>query len=178
MLLPNKGINLIFKHSSSIINIFHLDFNSSNHFISLSDNSEIIEFLLIPGEDKINEIEKFHIKRPDNDLLERNGFKIKLEKTIEDIYNPKKKDVNIINKENKEIKKKEIPKSEKINKNMIKNMEKEIEDDWVICTGENNNNINNNKINLFDDFVIGDSNQFNETFDYNKKGKKAKKKKK
>lgn len=77
MLLPNKGINLIFKHSSSIINIFHLDFNSSNHFISLSDNSEIIEFLLIPGEDKINEIEKFHIKRPDNDLLERNGFKIK-----------------------------------------------------------------------------------------------------
>ena len=29
-----------------------------------------------------------------------------------------------------------------------------------------------------DDFVIEDSNQFNETFDYNKKGKKAKKKKK
>ena len=108
-------------------------------------------------------------------------FKTILEKTIEDIYNPKKKDVNIINKENKEnkeIKKKEISKSERINKNMIKNMEKEIEDDWVICTGENNNNINNNKINLFDDFVIEDSNQFNETFDYNKKGKKAKKKKK
>ena len=105
-------------------------------------------------------------------------FKTILEKTIEDIYNPKKKEVNIINKENKEIKKKEISKSERINKNMIKNMEKEIEDDWVICTGENNNNINNNKINLFDDFVIEDSNQFNETFDYNKKGKKAKKKKK
>ena len=112
-------------------------------------------------------------------------FKTILEKTIEDIYNPKKKEVNIINKENKEIKKKEISKSERINKNMIKNMEKEIEDDWVICTGKNNNNINNNnnnnnnnKINLFDDFVIEDSNQFNETFDYNKKGKKAKKKKK
>ena len=105
-------------------------------------------------------------------------FKTILEKTIEDIYNPKKKEVNIINKENKEIKKKQISKSERINENMIKNMEKEIEDDWVICTGENNNNINNNKINLFDDFVIEDSNQFNETFDYNKKGKKAKKKKK
>ena len=112
-------------------------------------------------------------------------FKTILEKTIEDIYNPKKKEVNIINKENKEIKKKEISKSERINKNMIKNMEKEIEDDWVICTGNNNNinnnnnnNNNNNKINLFDDFVIEDSNQFNETFDYNKKGKKAKKKKK
>ena len=105
-------------------------------------------------------------------------FKTILEKTIEDIYNPKKKDVNIINKENKEIKNKKISKSERINKNMIKNMEKEIEDDWVICTGENNNNNNNNKINLFDDFVIEDSNQFNETFDYNKKGKKAKKKKK
>ena len=76
MLLPNKGVNLLFKHTSSILNIFHLDFNSPNHFISLSDNSEIVEFLLVPEEEKIIEIEKFHIKRPDNELLKSNVHKI------------------------------------------------------------------------------------------------------
>ena len=76
MLLPNKGVNLLFKHTSSIINIFHLDFNSPNHFLSLSDNSEIVEFLFVPEEEKIIEIEKFHIKRPDNELLKNNGHKI------------------------------------------------------------------------------------------------------
>ena len=76
MLLPNKGVNLLFKHSSSILNIFHLDFNSPKHYLSLSDNSEVVEFLLVPEEDKIKEIEKFHIKRPDNELLKNNGHKI------------------------------------------------------------------------------------------------------
>ena len=76
MLLPNKGVNLLFKHSSSILNIFHLDFNSPNHYLSLSDNSEVVEFLLVPEEEKIKEIEKFHIKRPDNELLKNNGHKI------------------------------------------------------------------------------------------------------
>ena len=76
MLLPNKGVNLLFKHTSSIINIFHLDFNSPNHFLSLSDNSEMVEFLFVPEEEKIIEIEKFHIKRPDNELLKSNGHTI------------------------------------------------------------------------------------------------------
>ena len=76
MLLPNKGVNLLFKNSSSILNIFHLDFNSPNHYLSLSDNSEVVEFLLVPEEEKIKEIEKFHIKRPDNELLQNNGHKI------------------------------------------------------------------------------------------------------
>ena len=76
MLLQNKGVNLLFKHSSSIINIFHLDFDSPKHFLSLSDNSEIIEFLFLPEEEKAIEIEKFHLKRPDNELLEKNGHKI------------------------------------------------------------------------------------------------------
>ena len=76
MLLPNKGVNLLYKHSSSILNIFHLDFNSPNHYLSLSDNSEVVEFLLVPEEEKIKEIEKFHIKRPDNELLKNNGHKI------------------------------------------------------------------------------------------------------
>ena len=77
MLLPNKGINFLFKHSSSLINIFHLDFNTQNHFLSLSDNSEIVEFLFVPEEEKINEIEKFHLKRPDNETLKKNGYTVK-----------------------------------------------------------------------------------------------------
>ena len=77
MLLPNKGINFLFKHSSSLINIFHLDFNTQNHFLSLSDNSEIVEFLFIPEDEKIIEIEKFHLKRPENDLLKKNGLPVK-----------------------------------------------------------------------------------------------------
>ena len=77
MLLPNKGINFLFKQSSSLINIFHLDFNTQNHFLSLSDNSEIVEFLFVPGEEKIIEIEKFYLKRPENELLKKNGHTIK-----------------------------------------------------------------------------------------------------
>ena len=76
MLLPDKGVKLLFKHSTSIINIFHFDFNAPNHFISLSDNNEIVEFLFVVEEEKVLEIDKFHIKRPDNNLLERNGHKI------------------------------------------------------------------------------------------------------
>ena len=77
MLLPNKGINFLFKHSSSLINIFHLDFNTQNHFLSLSDNSEIVEFLFIPEDEKIIEIEKFHLKRPENEILKKNGLPVK-----------------------------------------------------------------------------------------------------
>ena len=77
MLLPNKGVNLLFKQSSSLINIFHFDFNNPNHFLSLSDNSEIVEFLFVPEEEKFIEIEKFHLKRPDNDLLKQNGHVVK-----------------------------------------------------------------------------------------------------
>ena len=77
MLLPNKGVNLLFKQSSSLINIFHFDFNNPNHFLSLSDNSEIVEFLVVPEEEKFIEIEKFHLKRPDNDLLKQNGHVVK-----------------------------------------------------------------------------------------------------
>ena len=76
MLLPNEGVKLLFKHSSSIINIFHFDFNNQNHFLSLSDNSEIIEFLFLSEEQRILELEKFYIKRPHDSLLEKNGHKV------------------------------------------------------------------------------------------------------
>ena len=113
-----------------------------------------------------------------NKLKINDSFKAILEKTIEDIYNPKKKEININKeiRENKEMNKKEISKSEKINKDIIKIKENVIADDWVICTDEDKTNNNNN--NIFESFVKEDNNDFNETFDFNKKGQKAKKKKK
>ena len=112
-----------------------------------------------------------------NKLKINDSFKAILEKTIEDIYNPKKKEININKeiRENKEMNKKEISKSEKINKDIIKIKENVIADDWVICTDEDKTNNNNN---IFESFVKEDNNDFNETFDFNKKGQKAKKKKK
>ena len=112
-----------------------------------------------------------------NKLKINDSFKAILEKTIEDIYNPKKKEININKeiRENKEMNKKEISKSEKINKDIIKIKENVIADDWVICTDEDKTNNNNN---IFESFVKEDNNDFNETFDFNKKGQKSKKKKK
>ena len=112
-----------------------------------------------------------------NKLKINDSFKAILEKTIEDIYNPKKKEIDINKeiRENKEMNKKEISKSEKINKDIIKIKENVIADDWVICTDEDKTNNNNN---IFESFVKEDNNDFNETFDFNKKGQKSKKKKK
>ena len=77
MFLPNEGVELAFKHSSAIIGIFHFDFNNQNHFISLSDDGEIIEWILNQEDLKIYELAKFHLKRPSNDLLSQNKHNIR-----------------------------------------------------------------------------------------------------
>ena len=76
MLLPNEGITLLLQHSSSINNIFHFDFNEKNHFISLSDDGEIIEWLFNVETFQISQISKFHLKRPSNELLLEKKHKI------------------------------------------------------------------------------------------------------
>ena len=76
MLLPNEGITLLLKHSSSIKNIFHFDFNEQNHFISLSDEGEIIEWFFNIETLQISQISKFHLKRPNNELLLEKKHKI------------------------------------------------------------------------------------------------------
>lgn len=76
MLLPNEGITLLLEHSSSIKNIFHFDFNEQNHFVSLSDNGEIIEWLFDKENIQLSQISKFHLKRPSNDLLLEKKHKI------------------------------------------------------------------------------------------------------
>ena len=81
MLLPNEGVELVFKHLTSIIDIFHFDFNEKNHYISLSDDGEIIEWIFNIDTVKISEISKFHLKRPNDDLLSQKKHTIrKLEK--------------------------------------------------------------------------------------------------
>ena len=77
MLLPNEGVELLLKHQSAIIDIFHFDFNDQNHFISLSDDSEIIEWIFNPETLKTIEIIKFHLKRPSDDLLSLKKHKIR-----------------------------------------------------------------------------------------------------
>ena len=76
MILPDEGIEFLFKHSSSIMKIFHFDFNDKNHFLSLSEDGEIIEWLFNNETLKVSEIVKFHIKRPNNDLLSKNKHEI------------------------------------------------------------------------------------------------------
>jgi WD40 repeat protein len=77
MLLPNEGVELLFKHSSSVLKIFHFDFNDPNHFISLSDDGEIIEWFFNIETLHATEIVKFHLKRPDDDLLAQNKHKVR-----------------------------------------------------------------------------------------------------
>jgi len=76
MLLPNEGITFLLEHSSSIKNIFHFDFNEQNHFISLSEDGEIIEWLFDIENFQISQISKFHLKRPSNDILSEKKHKI------------------------------------------------------------------------------------------------------
>ena len=76
MLLPNEGVKLVFNHPSSIIDIFHFDFNDPNHFISLSEDGEIIEWIFDKESLNATEIAKFHLKRPNDDLLSQNKHKI------------------------------------------------------------------------------------------------------
>ena len=77
MLLPNEGVELLFKHTNSILNIYHFDFNDKNHYISLSDDGEIIEWYFNEETFKVIEIAKFHLKRPNDDLLFSKKHKIR-----------------------------------------------------------------------------------------------------
>ena len=77
MILSNVGVKNICKHSSEILKILHYDFNSPNHYISLSDNGEIIEWDFDPETSEITELSKFNIKRPEDNILEEKKHKIR-----------------------------------------------------------------------------------------------------
>ena len=77
MLLPNEGVDFILSHSSQIIGVFHFEIDQPNHFMSLSDNGEMIEWIFNQENSRVVEISKFFLERPSNDLLMVNKHKIR-----------------------------------------------------------------------------------------------------
>ena len=77
MILSNVGVKTVCTHTSQILKIFHYEFNSPNHYISLSDNGEIIEWDFDPETSETFEICKCNLKRPEDDRLEEKKHKIR-----------------------------------------------------------------------------------------------------
>ena len=77
MILPNDDIKVITTHSSPILKVFHIDINQPYHFMSLSDNGEIIEWLFDKESKNIKEIEKCNLQRPSDEILTLNKHEIR-----------------------------------------------------------------------------------------------------
>ena len=77
MILPNEDVKIITSHSSPILKVFHLDFNKPYHFMSLSDNGEIIEWIFDLTTKKIKEMEKCELQRPSNEILSINKHELR-----------------------------------------------------------------------------------------------------
>lgn len=86
MLLTNDGIKIICTHTSPVINIFHFTNNDPNHFISLSDNGEIVEWLFNKDTSEYSEIERCLLQRPSDDILLEKKHQIKKLKAGEKYY--------------------------------------------------------------------------------------------
>ena len=192
MLLPNEGIEFLLKHSNAIIGIFHFDFNQQNHFVSLSDDGQIIEWIFQLETLKITEIVKFHFKRPSDDILFKNKHKIrkikkgeyyKITKVIQFdnyialgysdgvilVYEITKKQKNIKINNN-------IEKSEKKNKNENKEENKEEKESLNEEQIEENEEKENNSSNI-EDKIESESNLNLNDIDDEEKGKNDKKNK-
>ena len=77
MILPNDDIKIIATHSSPILNVFHFDINQPYHFMSLSDNGEIIEWILDKDNKEVKDIEKCNLQRPGDEILTVNKHEIR-----------------------------------------------------------------------------------------------------
>ena len=77
MILPNDDIRIITTHSSPVLKVFHFDINQPYHFMSLSDNGEIIEWLFDKSTKKFKEIEKCNLQRPSDEILIINKHEIR-----------------------------------------------------------------------------------------------------
>ena len=77
MILPNDDIRIITTHSSPVLKVFHFDINQPYHFMSLSDNGEIIEWLFDKSTKKFKEIEKCNLQRPSDEILTVNKHEIR-----------------------------------------------------------------------------------------------------
>ena len=77
MILPNDDIKIITTHTSPVLQIFHFDINQPFHFMSLSDNGEIIEWVFEKTFKNIKEIEKCNLQRPSDEILIINKHEIR-----------------------------------------------------------------------------------------------------
>ena len=77
MILPNDDIKIIASHTSPVLHVFHFDINEPYHFMSLSDNGEIIEWVFEKTFKNIKEIEKCNLQRPSDEILVINKHEIR-----------------------------------------------------------------------------------------------------
>ena len=77
MILPNDDIKIIASHTSPVLHVFHFDINEPYHFMSLSDNGEIIEWIFESTFKNIKEIEKCNLQRPSDEILIINKHEIR-----------------------------------------------------------------------------------------------------
>ena len=77
MLLPNEDVKIITNHYSPVLKVFHIDFNKPYHFLSLSDNGEIIEWIFDKSTKNIKEIEKCNLQRPSDEILTINKHELR-----------------------------------------------------------------------------------------------------
>ena len=94
MILPNDDIKVITTHSSPILKVFHIDINQSYHFMSLSDNGEIIEWLFDKESKNIKEIEKCNLQRPSDEILTLNKHEIRKVKKGDILVHISRKDID------------------------------------------------------------------------------------
>ena len=76
MLLPADNVKTVTSHSNNVINIYHFDFDDEDHFISLSDDGQIIEWSFDKEKEEKKEIERCNLVRPNDELLINNRHQI------------------------------------------------------------------------------------------------------
>ena len=76
MLFSSDNVKIETTHSNNVLNIYHFNFNDEDHFISLSDDDQIIEWLFKKETEEIKVIEKCNWVRPNDDLLISNRHQI------------------------------------------------------------------------------------------------------
>ena len=77
MILSNDDVKIITTHLSPVLKVFHVDFNKPYHFMSLSDNGEIIEWIFDKNIKKTKEIEKCNLQRPSDEILSINKHELR-----------------------------------------------------------------------------------------------------
>ena len=77
MILSSDDVKIVTNHFSPVLKVFHLDFNKPYHFMSLSDNGEIVEWIFDKSRKNIKEIEKCNLQRPSDEILSINKHELR-----------------------------------------------------------------------------------------------------